>query len=486
MLDTLEKSWSSSSNGENIWTNSEVTFLDPCTKSGAFLREIVKRLNEGLAAELPDLTERINHILTKQVFGISLTELTSLLSRRSLYCSKKADGIHSIARTFTHEAGNIWFERTEHVWDQGRCKYCNGNKSEFARGDELETHAYAFIHTENIESQISKMFGASMQFDVIIGNPPYQLNDGGGAGSSASPIYQKFIEQAQMLDPRFLVMVIPAKWYSGGKGLDEFRGKMLSDKRIRYIADFPDARDVFPDYGPAGGVCYFIWDRDTPGKCIVDTRVKQESTCVERDLDEFDTFIRDNRSLKIVHQVLNRQEKKFSTIVSSRKPFGLESAQKSDPRGEVFLYASGQDGKIRKSNIPKGHELIDQWKVLLSKTSSEHAGQVDKSGRKRVFSRIEVMEPGTVCTESYLVIGPFKNKAQASRAAAYMKTRFVRFLVSTILLTQNISKGMFEFVPIQDFTQSWSDEDLYKKYGFSSDDISFIESVIRPMESENV
>lgn len=481
ILDTLEQSWASSNDGENIWSNKEVTFLDPCTKSGVFLREIVKRLNDGLTKEVPDLTERINHILTKQVFGIGITELTSLLARRSVYCSKYANGIHSIARTFTNDNGNIWFERTEHTWVNGKCKFCGASKAEYARTKELETHAYAFIHTEKIEPQLSKMFGEKMKFDVVIGNPPYQLNDGGGSGSSASPIYHKFLEQAQILDPKHLVMVIPAKWYSGGKGLDEFRSKMLSDKRIRYIADFPDAREVFPDYGPAGGVCYFSWDRDNPGKCVVETFEKRLGTRAERDLDEFETFIRDNRALNIVHKILAKKEGKLSSVVSSRKPFGIESAQKNDPRGDLYLFASGQDGRIRKSNVPKGHELIEKWKILLSKTSSEHAGQVDKAGTKRVFSRIEIMKPGTVCTESYLVVGPFRTKAESERAAAYLKTRFVRFLVSTILLTQNISKSMFEFVPLQDFSKDWTDSALYKKYGIAKDEIAFIESTIRPM-----
>ena len=288
-----------------------------------------------------------------------------------------------------------------------------------------------------------------------------------------------------MLDPKHLVMVIPAKWYSGGKGLDEFRSKMLSDKRIRYIADFPDARDVFPDYGPAGGVCYFLWDRENPGRCLVETFEKRVATSSERDLDEFETFIRDNRALKIVHKILAKKETNLASVVSSRKPFGIESAQKNDPRGDLYLFASGQDGLIRRSNVPKGHEIIDKWKVLLSKTSSEHAGQVDKAGTKRVFSRIEIMKPATVCTESYLVVGPFKTKAESERAASYLKTRFVRFLVSTILLTQNISKSMFEFVPLQDFSQDWTDPVLYKKYGITKDEIAFIESTIRPMELGN-
>lgn len=322
-----------------------------------------------------------------------------------------------------------------------------------------------------------------MQFDVIVGNPPYQMKDGGGAGASASPIYQKFIEQAQKLDPRFLTMVVPARWYSGGKGLDEFRSSMLTDKRLRYLADFPDSRIAFNGVDVAGGVCYFLWDRDNPGICEVETVTSDGSFTSERELNEFATFIRDNRAISIVHKVLSSKEASFSSVVSSRKPFGIESAQKTDPSGDLYLFASGGDGKIRRENVPKGIELIDKWKVLLSKTSSEHAGQTDKSGMKRLFSRIEVMPPGTVATESYLVVGPFETELEATNAANYLRSKFVRFLVSTILLTQNISKGMFEFVPFQNFLESHSDDACYKKYGLTGEEINLIETSLKPMEA---
>ena len=483
VLDSLEKEWATTKSGENIWANKDLTYLDPCAKSGVFLREIVKRLNVGLSKEIPDLTERVNHILTNQVFGIATERLTSLISRRSLYCSKAANGVHSIARSFTNENGNIWYERTEHAWQGQRCLFCGGSRSEYEREIALESYAYAFLHTSNIGQFISESFGGKgVKFDVVVGNPPYQLNDGGGSGSSASPIYHKFIEQAQNLDPRFIAMVIPSKWYSGGKGLDDFRSKMLKDKRIRYIADFPDSREAFSGVDVAGGVCYFLWNRDNEGICRVETFDKGKVYSADRKLDEFETFIRDNRALEIVHKVLSKRDLSFASVVSSRKPFGIESAQFTDPRGDCYLFASGGDGKIKRSKVLKGHELIDTWRVLISKTSSEHAGQTDKSGTKRLFSRIEIMPPGSVCTESYLVVGPFKNKTQANNGASYLRTRFVRFLVSTILLTQNISKGMFEFVPIQDFSKLWSDQDLYEKYGISQEEVTYIEATIRLME----
>ena len=273
MLDTLADAWAASHGGASIWSDPTVRFLDPCTKSGVFLREITRRLNAGLATQIPDLEKRVEHILTKQVFGIAITQLTSLLARRSLYCSKFANGKHSVARSFKTPAGNIWFERVEHDWVDGKCSYCGAGQTPLDRGGELESHAYAFIHTDDIAARMGELFGENMQFDVIIGNPPYQLDDG-GFGVSAAPIYQKFVEQAKQIDPRFLSMIIPARWFAGGKGLDEFREAMLSDQRMRSIDDFLNASDVFPGVGLKGGVCYFLWNRDNPGLCRVTTHSK--------------------------------------------------------------------------------------------------------------------------------------------------------------------------------------------------------------------
>jgi len=272
MLDTLAEAWADSHNGANLWADKTVKFLDPCTKSGVFLREITSRLNKGLADEMPNLEERVNHILTKQVFGIGITHLTSLLARRSVYCSKHANGQHSIAKGFDNEAGNIWFERTEHTWANGKCTFCGTSQAALDRGEALETHAYAFIHTDNIKTRMTELFGGNMQFDVIIGNPPYQLSDGGGgSGTSAAPIYQFFVEQAKKLEPRYLSLVIPARWFAGGKGLDDFRERMLGDNRTRVIHDYLLVGEAFPGVAIQGGVLYFLWDREHPGDCEVVT-----------------------------------------------------------------------------------------------------------------------------------------------------------------------------------------------------------------------
>jgi len=256
MLDTLAEAWAANNGGADLWADSSVRFLDPCTKSGVFLREITSRLNKGLATQIPDLQKRVDHILTRQVFGIATTKITSLLARRSVYCSKHANGDHSIAKGFKNDAGNIWFERMEHRWEDAKCKYCGANRRDYDRGEGLETHAYAFIHTDDFQALTGEIFGGNMQFDVVIGNPPYQLGQSGGEaiGSFAMPVYQKFIDAAKALEPRYLIMVTPSRWFAGGRGLDEFRQEMLADRRLRTLVDFPESREVFAGVDIAGGV----------------------------------------------------------------------------------------------------------------------------------------------------------------------------------------------------------------------------------------
>jgi site-specific DNA-methyltransferase (adenine-specific) len=495
MLDTLAQSWASSNGGENIWSNKEVTFLDPCTKSGVFLREIVKRLNDGLTKEITDLTERINHILTKQVFGIGITELTSLLARRSVYCSKFANGIHSIARTFTNDNGNIWFERTEHEWANGKCKYCGASKGEYSRAEDLETHAYAFIHTQNLKSQISEMFGAEMQFDVIIGNPPYQMSDGGGSGTSAAPIYQHFVTQAKKLEPRFLTMVVPSRWFSGGKGLDDFRHEMLTDNRIRQIEDFPDSSDVFPGVQIKGGICYFLWNRDNRGDVTIATHDKgsviSEST---RPLLEpgSDVFIRYNEAIPVLRKMVSVETnnvsaslllpdgKRFGDLVSVRRPFNLESTFKGKQtrkEGDVEIYRVGGTDFAPRSQVDDSLNLIDKWKVFIPFLASG-----SDSFPHPILGTPFIGRPGTASTETYLAIGPFRSKKECSNVISYISTRFFRFVVLQKKPSQNATRKVYDFVPVQDFTEPWSDEKLYKKYGITKDEIAFIESMIRPME----
>ncbi|KAB1633552.1 Eco57I restriction-modification methylase domain-containing protein [Pseudoclavibacter caeni] len=525
MLDTLADAWAEAHDGRSIWSDATVTFLDPFTKSGVFLREITKRLVDGLAEQMPDLQQRVNHILTRQVFGIGITQLTALLARRSVYCSKNATGEHSIATGFDRPWGNIWYERTEHTWvnrkrvrqanpltgddevveqvGTGRCKYCGASEAEYSRDEVLETHAYAFIHTDDISSRLAEIFGVNVHFDVIIGNPPYQLSDG-GFGTSAAPIYDKFIEQAQRLHPRFLTMVVPARWYSGGKGLAAFRSAMLHDRQIVELHDFPDSRDCFPEVDVAGGICYFLWERGADRDCTVVTHTGTHTSSSVRPLLEqgADIFIRQNEALSILRKIsavdgAHRQDgsltlepdRRFSALVSARKPFGLASnfrgAMTETAPNDVMVVQNGGTSWANRSEISAGRDLIDRWKVLISYTSSEHAGQADKNGQKRVLSRVEVLPPGTATTETYLIAGSFESRTQADILVQYLKTKFVRFLVSQLVTTQHVTRGSFAFVPIQDFTRPWTDADLYAKYHLTEDEIAFIESMIRPMELDD-
>lgn len=459
-----------------LWCNPDARFLDPVSKTGVFLREIAKRLMDGLSERIPDRQQRADHIFTRQLFGLAITELTALLSRRSVYCSKQANGPYSVCTAFHDADGNICFRSTEHTWQNGRCRYCGASREVYDRDDTLESHAYEFIHTENPETIFP-----DMKFDVIIGNPPYQLSDGGN-GASASPLYHRFVRQAQKLKPRYLTMIIPSRWFGGGKGLDDFRREMLNDNHIRVLVDYENASDCFPGVDIAGGVCYFLWDRDNPGLCDVVNIRNNETMHSVRALNEFDTFIRHDRAASIVRKVCAFGEPMMSNMVSSSKPFGLRTFVRPQESGDILLRWQNGEGPYRRDEITVGRELIDKWKVITSYVGYDHAGNPGKDGKRRVFSKIDILPPGTICTETYLVVGSFDTEQEAKKLVAYMKTLFFRFLVAQCMYSHHITKEAYRLVPIQDFSQSWTDEKLYAKYGITDEEIKFIESMVRPME----
>jgi site-specific DNA-methyltransferase (adenine-specific) len=484
MLDTLEKAWEASNSGENIWSNKEVTFLDPATKSGIFLREIVKRLNSGLTKEIPDLTERINHILTKQVFGLGITELTSLLARRSVYCSKNAKGIHSIARTFETSDGNIKFEKTDHFWNGAKCKFCGASKQEYDRGYSLESHAYIFTHTDNIRDTISKLWEKNMRFDVIVGNPPYQLSTE-GSGGQARPIYHQFIRQAINLDPRFIVMVTPSRWFSGGMGLDSYRNEMLGDKRLREIVDFMRDKDAFPTVNVTGGVNYFVWDKSYNDKCKITTVLPGGNfgSPQERDLNEFDIFIRHNESIEILRKVLSFNFKSFSARVSSVDPFKLSTtfhgANQATVRRKIRLYGSGSESFIAPDEVNSNVEWIKKWKVLIPRATDGN-----ENYPLPIWNQVGpiVVEPGTACTFTYLVASLADSERNAKYIANYMKTKFFRFMVFIRKNTQDNKSESFRFVPDIPMDRKWTDQELYKYFKLNQTDIDFINLMIRDMK----
>jgi len=464
----------------DIWYNRNMTFLDPVCKTGVFLREIAKRLDAGLEEIIPDRLSRINHIFKNQLFGIAITEMTSLLSRRSVYCSKTANGKYSVCDTFNDSLGNIRFERAVHDWQNGHCRFCGASQGEFGqeKREDLEAHAYQFIHTKAPEEIFH------MKFDVIIGNPPYQLSDG-GFGRSASPIYNKFVRQAKRLNPRFLTMIIPSRWFAGGKGLNDFRSEMLNDSHISKIVDFEDATEVFPGVSIAGGICYFLWEQNYNGPCEIVNIHNGAKAASTRLLNEFNTFIRHSRAVPIVRKILAKKEKHMNEQVSSYKPFGLRTFVKPQKRGDITLHWKNGEGPYSRKKITVGLEMIDKWKVISSRSGHEHAGNPGKDGRRRVLAKIQILPPGTICTETYLVIGCYSKEVQARNLVAYMKTRFFRFLLSLFMYSHSITKDTYAFIPILDMTKRWTDGLLYKRYRLTKDEIAFIESKISPMEIDD-
>lgn len=486
-----------------VWSDPGLKFLDPCCKTGVFLREIVKRLMAGLAKTIPDVTERREHILRNQVYGIAITELTALMSRRTVYCSSDATRLPNpefpencfSAVAFDSPEGNIAFPRVDHDFgNDGKCRVC-GARDGVLTGDDREgreSYAYPFIHMD-----IQEIFG-DMQFDVVIGNPPYQLKDG-GHGASASPIYHLFVEAAKELAPKFLSMIIPARWYAGGKGLDAFRESMLGDKKISVLVDVPNASECFPGVEIKGGVCFFLrGDTDADGCSVWTLRNGYVKFSEARALDQFDIVIRDAEAVSILDKVINLSVTFMDTMVLSRKPFGFPTNFTSSFRtpeaaiaplpealsvfdrvrvgGAIQIYARASQGWIARDLVKVGLDHIDKYKVLTSRAYG--AGE---STPHQIMGKPIVASPGSCCTETYLVAGSFDCEQHAVNLSNYMRTKFFRFMVSLRKNTQDMSRDRFRFVPIMDLSEHWTDEKLYAHFGLTEDEIAFIESMIKEM-----
>lgn len=485
---------------QEIWSDKNATFLDPACKSGVFLREIAKRLIE---AQLPNyeqisyeineklraggeldgrdiafqnmLEDVIEHVFKNQVFGIAITELTSLLSRRSVYCSKYPQSEYSVVR-FDNPEGRIDYKQMLHTWKNGKCFYCGASEGEYNREEGKEQYAYEFIHLDNPEEVFD------MKFDVIIGNPPYQMSDGGN-NASAMPIYQKFVEQAKKLNPRFLIMITPSRWFSGGRGLDKYRAEMLSDRRIARLVDFEDASECFPGVDMSGGVSYFLWSRDYQGECEVINVKGDERISANRYLDAHETLIRSNRAVSIVDKVCKKASRFMEDSVSSQRPFGLRTFAKPTEKGDLILRWREGRGPISSSDVTAGHEWISKYKVIVSRVVYEHAGGTDAKGQRRVLSVLDILEPNEVCTETYIVVDVFQSEEAARNCLEYLKKKLPRYLISQVANAQMVTKKSFSLVPSVDFNKSWSDEELYELFGLDTDEIEVIEKAIKPMDS---
>lgn len=478
-----------------LWRNPDAKFLDPCSKSGIFLREIAVRLLEGLKEHIPDLQARIDHILQHQLYGIAITELTALITRRTLYCCKTANSKLSIATVFDNADGNIRYNpNAQHQWQgkSGKCAYCGASKEKYDRGGEAESHAYEFIHTDKPQTLWN-----NMKFDVIIGNPPYQMEDGGGTGDSAKPIYHLFIEQAKKLNPHYLCMIVPSRWMKGGKGLNSFRESMINDKSISYIYDFEDAKECFQGINIDGGVCYFLWNNSYSGEVNYYYKSRDGEEIYSKRLLKTKlshTVIRDYRQISIIEKVYNSKEEKFSKITYPRNPFGIGadffndskkykhiSFSKIEKEGYSKLFgiqgkkggAKRIFGYIDKQSIQKNIESIGKYKLFFSKAYMTTS---------TVPPEIIIGAPGMVCTETFLQIGLFATEDECINCLKYIKTKFFRALLFYNRHSLNISQDSFNLIPIQNFNEEWTDEKLYAKYGLTDDEIAFIEKMVRPMD----
>jgi site-specific DNA-methyltransferase (adenine-specific) len=464
-----------------VWTDPSLRWLDPGAKTGVFPREITKRLMVGLADAIPDEEARLEHILKEMVFAIATEEITGMMTRRSLYCSKDASSVHSVA-DFDGPDGNVWWKRVKHSWDgEGKCSECRGNREQLLQPG-IDNKAYGLIHADGRKMLEKEM---NMQFDVVVGNPPYQM-DSGGHGSQALPIYQMFVDAAIALNPRYISFIVPSRWMAGGFGLSDFRGAMLSDKRLRKLVDFPDSGDVFPGVQIKGGVCYFLWDRDNPGTCscsLIRGGAVVESK--DRQLDEYDVFVRDAKALEILRKVRARTSATVVDLVSGVQPFGIPSnftkfrdVKKNDDDLELFMMQANKRVTkwIAADDVPRASHLIGSWKVLVPEAYG--AGEATPH---QILGQPVIAGEGSVCSHSYICIGPFFSRQEAQSFESYLRTRFFRFLVSLRKITQHAARGTYEWVPLQSWDRTWTDEELYEKYGVTPDEQAYIESIVKEM-----
>lgn len=493
---------------EEVWHNPNYKWLNPATKNGIFEREIAIRLDIGLKDIIPDKEQRRKHILKNMIYAIGLTRFTANVARRTVYycsqASRKCDGIkaddgHYVngyaignGTWFDDEEGNIKTPITDHIFEKGNCIFCGiSEKSKYNDPSQRETYAYEFIHfnkNEILEHLQDRFFGGNrnMKFDIIIGNPPYQLSTNDKGGIQAIPIYNKFVEQAFSLNPKFISMIIPSRWYTGGMGMDSFRNLFLSNKNIKLLYDFPKSRDCFPNVDIAGGICFFLWNADFQGDCCVVSSKSGKKTETYRKLNQFDVFIRNNIGIEIINKICKKTNCFLNKVVASISPFGLSTnikGKKEAFTGSIKLISSSGESYIQLNDIPKGLEYINEYKVSIGQLNPDRGGVNNASDCKSsVTTKVKIYGPNEVFTATYLLLNHFKNIEDATNFANYIKTKFVRYLILLTLSSMHITKDNFRFVPVIDFSKSWTDKDLYLYFKLTEEEILDIENSIREMK----
>ncbi len=438
---------------QDVIENPESKYLNLGAKDGIFSYLLKCRLMKEMQGRFSTPEEKEHHILHSQIFVDCTSSLAADLARKLLYGSDRADAVSARCR-FAAPEGNV------------KCIY---GKDGIAK-ENAKTYD---------GSLYSEVFG--VKFDVVIGNPPYQENDGGN-GISAKPIYNRFVEMALQLDPRFLIMIIPAKWFAAqGKGTAKFSKMMLSDRHIKKMVDYPDSTECFPDVAIGGGVCYFVRDSQYSGPCNFVSIHRGQKFEAAMELDKYGILVRYLPLLPIIEKVFAYYPEGFRSMtecVSSRKPFGLST--KVEPvsgTGDIMLRYNRGVGPFLRSMVPAGIEMIDKYQVVISYLKE---GLQSKDGRLRVFQNIGMLPPGYVCTETSLTVGSFETQEEAERMLTYLKSKLLRALVAPVALTQHVTKECFRFVPMLE-DDACTDEELYVKYGLTQKEIDYIEWLIRPM-----
>ncbi|MDH6536538.1 Eco57I restriction-modification methylase domain-containing protein [Aurantimicrobium minutum] len=474
-----------------VWSNPTFRWLDPGAKSGSYLREASKRLMVGLEDWEPDPVSRRNHILKNMLFGASITELTAEISRRSLYQtadatgqSVKDDSIKDFVVSFDHPEGNVLFVPTEHQIVKGKCVICRA--PEKLVRDRRENFAYSFIHGTYPTKEME-----DMKFDVIVGNPPYQIgmdDNQGNRTANITPLYNMFVDKAISMNPRYILMITPSRWFAGGHSLSDYRERMLNDRRLKNIVDIPNASEVFPGVEVKGGVSYFLWDSHYEGDCVFSTRIAGEiNSTVKRDLREGQgVLIRDNFAAEIVKKISSDPFEKGSLAekVSASDPFGqsiktnFKGAEAEPFEGSIPLVYVNKVGYIKRDQLERNHDWVDKWKVLLPKASDGRGG-VDQL---TVLGEPIVLAPGSACTQSYLVAGTFESANEAENYGKYLTTKFVRFLVLQRKVSQDLTPVRFKFVPLLDMNKVWTDDALYALFALQPHEVEYIEKAIAPRD----
>lgn len=439
-------------------------------------------------------------VLQDNIFVVCRTKMAVSITKRTLAGFRK--DIRMNIRCFEHEvpvtdlvSAGVLKAGDEHITKEDKIYFYNGHESlecdminvlrakpelfqnDIVRGNDF-WHVYKSIpKSENEDIN-------NMKFKAIVGNPPYQVMDG-GSKASASPIYQLFVESAKKISPAAISLIMPSKWFAGGKGLDDFRENTRIDKRMEYIYDYVNAKDLFPTASIGGGICYFLWRKNYNGKCTFTNIMAGHSSTKKRNLDQYDVIVRYNEAVNIIDTAVTDGTKTVADIMLSRNPFGPSSNVRGEllpSEGLIRLMTSQGIYYVNPDIVKDNKEYVDAWKVTISKVTCEHAGEPDKNGQLKVLSSLKTLEPGTICTDSYLIIGKFETEKEADNLRSYLATKFARFMLLTAVSSINLSKDKFRFVPLQDFSRPWTDADLYAKYNLTEDEIAYIEQLIKPMD----